>query len=145
MNPIRMNTVPVKILIRRADGRMDSSNIPIVVIDEDFWEPIGSKIYGSAGGEDVPVTTEAQVVWGLLDIRNRTETGDAAESRGRLTFRKTTYDSLDATIKKGDIIVDIAGVQVDLKVTEVRPSGHLFGGPLLMMVFFEQNRERIES
>lgn len=145
ITPARMNVVPVEVLLYREAGRLDSTTIPLVVVDQDFREPMGSKTYGSAGGDGVAAQTEAQIVYQLRDKREPRETGEGEESRGHLTFRKTTFDALDSPVQKGDRIVKIGGVDVDYQVIEVRPGGHLRGGPTLMLVFFEQNREKVES
>lgn len=143
--PMRMNVVPVDILLYREDGRLDATTVPLVVVDEDFREPMGAKTYGSAGGDGVPLQTEAQIVYELRDRRNMLETGEGEGSKGHLTFRKTTFDALSTPIQKGDRIVKIGGVDVDYKVIEVRPSGHIRGGPTIMLCFFEQNRDKVES
>lgn len=146
--PERYNPVPVKILIRRESGRLDATTVPLVVIDEDFREPEGTKIYGSSGGEDIPVSTLAQVVYQMRNARKMKKTGEGESSGGHLTFRNDTWSALDSPIRRGDRIVEIAGFPVDLTVSEVRPTGHLAsqgGVALLVMVFFEPNRDRVES
>jgi len=143
--PLRYNPVQVEILIRRESGRLDSSVIPLVVVDDDFREPQGAKTYGSNSGQNVPVQTQAQIVYRFRNQRDRQLTGEGDNSDGHLTFRRDVFDGLDSPIQRGDRIVKIADFPVDLQVVEVRPTGHLGGKALLVMVFFEENKDREAS
>ncbi|MEW6556026.1 MAG: hypothetical protein AB1349_01575 [Elusimicrobiota bacterium] len=141
MIPQRMNLVKVKLLLLARKGREVSTNIQTPVLDKDFSEPKGAKVYGSNQGRNIPLEASAQVDYRRTEQRTRTSTGEVPESNGHLVFKSDTFDSLSDKPKRGDRIVEIAGRPVDYKIIEIRPQAHLRGIAHLVFVYFQHTQE----
>lgn len=131
MMPNRMNLVEVQILqVRKADQ----------IVDADFDEPAGPRVYGNAQGR--PITVKCQVAQGGQPWRqlSPTQTGDARPTSGHLTFRIADLEAQGITLNKGDLIVKIANLATNLRITHVRPQAVLGGNFLLMLVYYEENK-----
>lgn len=130
MFPYRMNLVDIE---------LKQVNKPGTVIDVDFREPKGaSKL------QDV-ITLKGQVNFGGDKFFNRTErtfTGDAAPSDGHFVFRKKDLDDLSIILQKGDRVISVAGVPMELELDEIRFESSLRGKFLLVYAEFEQIREK---
>ena len=132
--PLRMNLVAVKI----------KKLVPASVVrDRHFDEPRAgeNKVYGTV------IPLNAQIVYDKVKERDAAMTGDPGTSKGHLCFRKDDLDlaAVPVVLKKGDIITEIAGVAVDYKITEVRPSGHLRGRANLLLTFFANNEDVVPT
>ena len=121
--PVHMNLITV--ILNRYDKIT-------TIMDEDFMEPVGSRVYESR-------TVYAQVVYGMQEELTASYAGDISKVKGHLTFRKS--DVL-ITIQIGDRIISIDGETVDYEISEVRNTGHLRGGVNLLMAFFTEPSER---
>lgn len=139
--PIRWNPMPVKIKVL-ADGSGVGA-VGDTILDEDFKEVLG--------GVNIPfddtLDLQAQIVYKEHDRREPVIGGDEDTGDGHLTFtleflEGAGLDPLGAgpKIKKGDRVVEVAGVTTDYRIIEVRPSGHLRSvdqKPMLWMCYFQ--------
>ena len=128
--PIRMN--PVDITIKQLDVAKSNARR-----DPDFDEMIHGqeKIYSTT------ISVRGQVCYQTKDEQEAALTGDPGNTDGHLTFRASDLARDGITLRKGDIIVDIAGFPTNYKIVEVRPQGHLRGRANLIMTFFVNNEE----
>lgn len=105
--------------------------------DRDFDEPRSGQTKRYA----TTLALEAQIVYGSKDEKVVALTGDPGNTAGHLTFRKVDLDKSGIILAKGDKIKKIAGVSVDYKIVEVRPSGHLRRKANLLLAFFASNED----
>lgn len=110
---------PVEVTIHRVDRTATQ-------FDPDFREPIGDVKY-----EPTPVTLRAQVKYDRFEAQNMVPAGDAPLSSGYLLTDE------DPGINKGDKITSIAGIPVELYVTEKRPAVHYGGRARMVKILFE--------
>ena len=144
MIPRRVNNVPVKIkLISRRNRLGEESAMSVTLLDTDFRQPKGKKIKGYMDGIEDMLETSAQIVFNKTEKEFRTETGDASQSDGHLCFRKTSYDALEYSLVKGDVIVEISGRAVSYSIIEIRPSGHLKGKSNLILCYFINSNKKL--
>jgi len=113
------------------------------VLDEDFDEVLA--------GVDIPFNDEwdleAQVVYHKHDERSGVRAGDLNLGDGHLCFILEYLESIGLSplvagskIKKGDRIIQIAGIDTDYRIIEVRPAGHIASvdnKPMLYLAYFE--------
>lgn len=126
--PLRMNLMPVSI---------KQFSVASTPLDADFGAPnVGQKkVYGGI------LALKAQVAYVTKDRQENAMTGDPGIGDGHLCFRKSDLDRQSIMLQKGDIITSIAGFDVNYKIIEVRPSGHLRKRANLIMAYFETNSE----
>ena len=140
--PHRWNPMPIQIRFLNHTSAVAGS-----LLDSDFGQVAG----GASKPLGLVVELQAQVVYRKDKERTFTWGGDTEVGDGHLTFTEDYltdegYDPLGSgdKIKIGDHIVSIAGNEVDYKIIEVRPSGHLKtrgNTPMLWMAFFEYDKE----
>jgi len=120
---------PVDIVLVQRDSSASGT-----IVDPDFDEPIGLVQTGS------PVTIQGQINYGVGRNERllRSRTGDIGGSSGHFVFRKTDLDDAGITLTKGDRVTSIAGVTVELEITEVRHESPLRGAFLLTYADFEE-------
>jgi len=139
--PRRWNPKPVKIRKLNRNSSVGNS-----LLDEDFGDVFG--------GVDVPIEgileLQAQVAYKKRDERDFSLGGDALDADGHLTFitdylQEVGLDPFNGTtIEKGDRIVEIDGVEVDYRIIEFRPGGHLKTAgptPIMFLAYFESPRD----
>jgi len=122
--PKRMNLVSVK--LRRYEKTS-------TIMDDDFSEPVSQQVL------TVGDTVKAQVVYGFQEELIPSYGGDKTKVKGHLTLRRS---DIVTSLQKGDRITEIAGESYNYEIDEVRNSGHLRGGPNLIMAFFVEPSER---
>ena len=99
-------------------------------IDSIFDEPIAVEMRESS------CTVQGQIRNDLDDRLKRTRTGDGSDSAGHVLFRKSDLDDAGVTLKKGDRITKIAGVDFDVVIIEVTYKAPLRGVFLLVQCPF---------
>lgn len=114
-------------------------------VDPDFKVSSGKKRYRDA------VTLKGQVnqSGGPIDRFTRSFAGNLESSGGHLVFRFEDLKEVDLIdcdkseedLQSGDLIVKVAGLRTNYRVTEVRPESPLGGVFLLVYVEFEKNTE----
>jgi len=113
-------------------------------IDPDFHEPVSGKVYSS------PITIEGQIFYIFTEDRDGiTTVGDREETEGYFVIRrKYLIDNSilnpineELTIKKGDIVVEIAKRIVFYKIIRIDPHGHLRGKSNTYHFYFEEVKE----
>jgi hypothetical protein len=112
---------PVEVTIYRID-RVATQ------FDPDFREPIGDVKY-----ESTPVTVKAQVKYDRFQALNMVPGGDSPQTSGYLLIENEPPGGLN----KGDKIASIAGVPVELYITEKRPAVHYRGQARMLKILFE--------
>lgn len=114
-------------------------------VDPDFKVASGKKVYKAAKKLKAQINQSG----GPIDRFTRSLAGNLQTSEGHLVFR---FDELadsdlidcevsDDDLQAGDLIVKVAGLKTNYRVTEVRPESPLGGRFLLVYVMFEKNTE----
>ena len=132
--PYRMNLVAIKIA---------QLNKATTIVDSDYGQPITEKDR-SIMVELIGQSSVHGKDWYALNRTRRgvEAIGDAPESSGHLCFKEKYLEAKGIMIKKDDQIIEIAGHSVDFIITEVRPQAPLRGRTRLIMVYFEEEKER---
>lgn len=112
---------PVEVTINRVDRTA-------TVFDQDFREPVGGIRY-----DPVPVTVKAQVKYDRFEALNMVPGGDSPQTSGYLLIEAEPPGELN----KGDKITGIAGVPVELYITEKRPAVYYGGRAQMLKILFE--------
>ena len=127
--PTRMNLVDV--VIKQIDFAKTHK-------DEDFREGRGVIRYQQ------PITLRAQVNYGDVKYhfkqRDPSFTGDQDKTAGHLVFKVTYLENLGITLNKGDFVVSVAGVPMNLVIRELRYESSLRGKFLLLYAVMETRR-----
>jgi hypothetical protein len=127
-----MNLVDIVILQNRRSEE---------VVDPDLNEPAGPRKYATPC--DGQLSLKGQVNFGGKSFKDLTPTiaGDTAVIRGHCVFRLTYLEEKGVTLTKGDLIINIAGKDMEpaCRITQVRHQNPLNGQFLLVFAEFEQN------
>jgi len=135
--------MPIKIKVLTPIGGTPAA-VGNTVLDEDFDEVIA--------GVDIPFASDllelqAQVADKKHDRRESVIGGDLDPGDGHICFTLEYLESVGLSplvagpkIKKGDRIVEIASIETDYRIIELRPQGHIRTTaqvPMLYLAFFE--------
>jgi len=105
------------------------------IYDTDYGEPVLNEVLETA------VTLQGQIKNDKDDRLSLGKTGDNSDSSGHLVFRKLYLEEQGITLKKGDLITSVAGVDFDAEIIEIRPKAPLGGQFLIVQVFFKQRTD----
>lgn len=135
--------MPVKVKTLTAIGATPAA-VGTTILDEDFDEVLAGVETPYA---DTVLELQAQVAYKKHDRRESVMAGDLDAGDGHLCFTLEYLESVGLSplvagpkIKKGDRIVDIAGIETDYRIIEIRPQGHIRTTdtkPMLYLAFFE--------
>lgn len=93
------------------------------VMNHDAREPV------KQASRAVAVELRAQVQWGEKDDPNPEEGGPRETSRGYLIFLRRDLAAAGVTLKRGDRVTSVGGLDVDLYLNGSEPCMHYHTGP----------------
>lgn len=136
--PLRMNLQEITI---------EQLDISSTEIDSDFREPLQQKTYGP------PIVLSGQVNMGSKEFEARERSryyGDYPVSTPHLVFKREDLIGLGVTLQKGDRVIEIDAVPMNLLIDEVRFESPLSAGgpggvpPARFILIYAMLRENLD-
>ncbi|HHV62118.1 MAG TPA: hypothetical protein GXX51_05710 [Firmicutes bacterium] len=103
------------------------------------WDPVFRMPKGQVAYSE-PVEVWAQVEYSRVNEFAMTPAGEMPFTMGHLTMTKGDFEKAGG-FSEGDRIVEIGNLPVEAYIVEIRPAGHYFGKPELIVLMFESRRK----